>query len=135
MTEKPRLKDVYIAAVNQDGTFGEPQPIGTIEELELLDEIQPDAERIALLLGGTEKELEVYMEMVSAEFMKLIDPFETLGESFARLEEQLDEFYRAARSPRPRSGFRPHKKKWESDKDDPSTFGGYMSKRRGKKRR
>lgn len=136
MTEKPRMKDVYIAVVNPDGTLGEPQPVGTIDELEIVDEILPDSdERIALLLGGAEEEFEVRVEMMSSEFMKLIDPFERLRKSFARLAEQLDEFNRAARSPRPRSGFRPHKKKWESDKDDPSTFGGYMSKRRGKKRR
>lgn len=33
-----------------------------------------------------------------------------------------------------RKGFKPHKKKWESSKDDPSTFGSYMHSRRKKKR-
>lgn len=33
-----------------------------------------------------------------------------------------------------RKGFKPHKKKWESSKDDPSTFGSYMHNRRRKKR-
>ena len=33
-----------------------------------------------------------------------------------------------------RKGFKPHKKKWESSKDDPSTFGSYTHNRRRKKR-
>ena len=33
-----------------------------------------------------------------------------------------------------RKGFKPHRKKWESSKDDPSTFGSYMHNRRRKKR-
>ena len=33
-----------------------------------------------------------------------------------------------------RKGFKPHKKKWESSSDDPSTFGAYMQGRRKKKR-
>lgn len=101
------------------GSFngGEPVFCATLTEIsELVEEV--DAEEAASefersFLNSEPISFDAEIDMLGADFLKLIGCKGTAPG---------------------RKGFKPRKKKWESSKDDPSTFGSYMHSRRRKKR-
>lgn len=101
------------------GSFNDEEPVfcATLAEIsELVEEV--DAEEAASdfersFLNSEPISFSAEIDMLGSDFLKLI----------------------GCKGAAPgRKGFKPHRKKWESSKDDPSTFGAYMHNRRRKKR-
>lgn len=115
----------YMGVRKEDGeicslrSFNDEEPVfcATLTEIsELVEEV--DAEEAASefersFLNSEQISFSAEIDMLNPDFLKLIG-------------------YKAAAPGR--KGFKPRKKKWESSKDDPSTFGSYMQNRRKKKR-
>lgn len=143
---------IYFAVRNDDGTYVELQDASVLMNgefevvtYEMMQEpLSEESERIFAHMD--EKILE-FSASIQAEigmpFAVCREYVEALRNALAQSSMFDDEVFdrlskMAAAIPKgspSRSGFKPHRKSWESDKDDPSTFGAYMSKKHRKKRR
>lgn len=134
-----RVTNVYYAVRNDDGSFGELHCLGeTVDDIEMIlgvpaEDLENEVKRFKEVLCET---FEAEICIGYADWERIADAFGLfVGETQTAIKS-LDEFARSIPyDPPKRAGFRPHRRSWESDKDDPSTFGAYINGKRKKKKR
>ena len=130
---------VYYAVRNEDGSFGELHCLGeTVDYATITTDCScADDLNDAVIKLKEELTATVEVTMSNEEWARWADAMAWIANESQSAQKSLEELAQSIPyDPPKRAGFRPKRKYWESDKDDPSTFGAYMNgKRRKKKRR
>ena len=134
-----RVTNVYYAVRNDDGSFGELHCLGeTVDYATITTDCScADDLNDAVIKLKEELTATVEVTMSNEEWARWADAMAWIANESQSAQKSLEELAQSIPyDPPKRAGFRPKRRSWESDKDDPSTFGAYMNgKRRKKKRR
>ena len=134
-----RVTNVYYAVRNDDGSFGELHCLGeTVDDATITTDCSfADDLNDAVIKLKEELTATVEVTMSNEEWARWADAMAWIANESQSAQKSLEELAQSIPyDPPKRAGFRPKRRSWESDKDDPSTFGAYMNgKRRKKKRR
>ena len=134
-----KITRVYYAVRNDDGSFSELHCLGeTVDDATITTDCSfADDLNDAVIKLKEELTATVEVTMSNEEWARWADAMAWIANESQSAQKSLEELAQSIPyDPPKRAGFRPKRKYWESDKDDPSTFGAYMNgKRRKKKRR
>ena len=134
-----KITRVYYAVRNDDGSFSELHCLGeTVDYATITTDCScADDLNDAVIKLKEELTATVEVTMSNEEWARWADAMAWIANESQSAQKSLEELAQSIPyDPPKRAGFRPKRKYWESDKDDPSTFGAYMNgKRRKKKRR
>ena len=134
-----KITRVYYAVRNDDGSFSELHCLGeTVDDATITTDCSfADDLNDAVIKLKEELTATVEVTMSNEEWARWADAMAWIANESQSAQKSLEELAQSIPyDPPKRAGFRPHRRSWESDKDDPSTFGAYMNgKRRKKKRR
>ena len=132
-----RVTNVYYAVRNEDGSFGELHCLGeTVDDIEMIPVVPAEdlENEVKRYKEGLCETIEVGISY--ADFERIVDAFGLFVGEAQTATKSLEELAQSIPyDPPKRVGFRPHRRSWESDKDDPSTFGAYINGKRKKKKR
>ena len=130
---------IYYVVRNEDGSYGVLHCLGeTVDYATITTDCScTDDLNDAVIKLKEELTATVVVTMSNEEWARWADAMAWIANESQSAQKSLEELAQSIPyDPPKRAGFRPKRKYWESDKDDPSTFGAYMNgKRRRKKRR
>ena len=133
-----KITRVYYAVRNDDGSFGELHCLGeTVDDATITTDCScADDLNDAVIKLKEELTATVVVIMSNEELARWADAMAWIANESQSIKKSLDELAQSIPyDPPKRVGFRPHRRSWESDKDDPSTFGAYINGKRKKKKR
>ena len=132
-----RVTNVYYAVRNDDGSFSELHCLGeTVDDIEMIPGVPAEdlENEVKRFKEGICETIEVVIGY--ADWAEIADAFGLFVGETQTATKSLEELAQSIPyDPPKRAGFRPHRRSWESDKDDPSTFGAYINGKRKKKKR
>ena len=133
-----KITRVYYAVRNEDGTYGELHCLGeTVDYATITTDCScADDLNDAVIKLKEELTATVEVTMSNEEWARWADAMAWIANESQSAQKSLEELAKSIPyDPPKRAGFRPKRKYWESDQDDPSTFGAYINGKRKKKKR